>query len=161
MTPRQYNKCVDEYADRVFRFIVKHTRHEANARDVVQNAFEILWRNHTKVDIEKAKAYLFSVARNNMIDGIRKMKRISHVESFPEQSDTFNHYDQTAVQDLLHQGLAQLNETYKSILLLRDYEGYSYKEIATIMNLNEAQVKVNIFRARKKLKTVLMRIEGC
>ncbi len=50
MTEREYNECVNTYADNVYRFIVKNLRHEEDARDVVQTAFEKMWRNREEVD---------------------------------------------------------------------------------------------------------------
>ena len=55
MTINDYNFCVTAYADHLFRFILKHTQHEENAKDVVQNAFEILWKKHDEVEMEKSK----------------------------------------------------------------------------------------------------------
>ncbi len=62
------------YADNVFRFIVKNLRHEEDAKDIVQTAFEKLWRNIETVNVEKSKAFLFTVAYHQMIDHIRKRK---------------------------------------------------------------------------------------
>ena len=55
MTEKEYNHCVNQYADNVYRFIVKNLRHEEDARDVVQTAFEKLWRNRNEVEAEKCK----------------------------------------------------------------------------------------------------------
>ena len=56
----------------------------------------------------------------------------------------------------LNNALAQLSEVQRSVVLLRDYEGYTYDEIAQITQLTESQVKVYIFRARKKLQQILV-----
>ena len=72
MTEKQYNECVDMYADNVYRFIMKNLGHEEDARDVVQTAFEKMWRNRESVEQDKCKSYLFTVAYNQMIDHIRK-----------------------------------------------------------------------------------------
>ena len=82
MTEREYNECVNTYADNVFRFIVKNLRHEEDARDIVQTAFEKLWRNVETVDAAKCKSYLFTVAYNQMIDHLRKVKRIQLKDEF-------------------------------------------------------------------------------
>jgi RNA polymerase sigma factor (sigma-70 family) len=84
MTEKEYNQCVSQYADNVYRFIVKNLRHEEDARDIVQTAFEKLWRNRESVEPEKSKSYLFTVAYNQMIDHIRKNKRIQLKEEFSE-----------------------------------------------------------------------------
>ena len=58
MTEKEYNNCVTMYADNVYRFILKNLRHEEDARDVVQTAFEKMWRNRSEVEYEKSKSYL-------------------------------------------------------------------------------------------------------
>src|SRR5947199_9607575 len=90
MTDNEYNECVTLYADNVYRFIVKNLRHEEDARDVVQTAFEKLWRSRADVDGTKSKSYLFTVAYNQMIDHIRKTKRIYLKEEFKEESRVYN-----------------------------------------------------------------------
>jgi RNA polymerase sigma-70 factor (ECF subfamily) len=90
MTERDYNDCVNLYADNVFRFIVKNLRHEEDAKDIVQTAFEKLWRNRETVITEKSKSFLFTVAYNQMIDHIRKIKRISLKDEFTAETRTYS-----------------------------------------------------------------------
>lgn len=157
MTEKDYNECVSNYADNVYRFIFKNLRNEEDARDVVQSAFEKLWRNRANVDTDNGKAFLFTVAYNQMIDHIRKEKRISLKEEFNEASkiDEPRHN----VKRVLEIALGRLNETQRSLVMLKDYEGYSYDEIGKITGLSESQVKVYLHRARLQLKDYLVKIE--
>ena len=159
MTEKEYNLCVNQYADNVFRFIVKNLRHEDDARDIVQSAFEKMWRNRETVETEKSKSYLFTVAYHQMIDHIRKVKRIQLREEF---SDEIRIQDQPAnnLKKVLEEALSRLSETQRSLVLLKDYEGYSYEEIGQIMNLNPSQVKVYLHRARVQLKEYLVKMEN-
>jgi len=158
MTSKEYNNCVKLYADRVYRFIIKHVKNEADAKDVVQNAFLVLWKKHAQIEVKKARAFLFSVAHNNMVDGFRKMKRVQHWADIPEDSRIV--YQKSGdLKEVLDKGLETLPEVQKTVVLLRDYEGYSYQEIAEITQLSESQVKVYIFRARKKLRFFLGSLE--
>src|SRR5687768_9853298 len=147
MTEKEYNDCVTQYADNVFRFIVKNLRHEEDARDVVQTAFEKLWRNRGEVDGSKSKSYLFTVAYNSMIDHLRKVKRVHLKEEFNEETRVQNRHINNA-KEVLQAALARLSETQRSLVMLKDYEGYSYEEIGKIMGLSESQVKVYLHRAR-------------
>ncbi len=158
MTINDYNFCVTAYADHLFRFIFKHTQHEENARDVVQNAFEILWKKRDEVEMEKAKSFLFSVAYKNKIDQFRKQSKVNLVDEFSAQTKIINEH-KSGLKDALEKALNTLPDIQKSCVLLRDYEGYDYKEIGEILNLNESQVKVYIFRARQSLKNYLVSIE--
>jgi RNA polymerase sigma-70 factor (ECF subfamily) len=159
MTEREYNECVNLYADNVFRFIVKNIRHEEDARDIVQTAFEKMWRNRDTVDNEKSKPYLFTVAYNQMIDHIRKAKRIQLKDSFHAEAKVQS-YQVNDMKKNLHEALNRLSETQKSLVLLKDYEGYSYEEIGQIMGLNESQVKVYLHRARLTLRNYLVSPEN-
>jgi RNA polymerase sigma factor (sigma-70 family) len=160
MTEREYNDCVNQYADNVFRFIVKNLRHEEDARDIVQTAFEKLWRHRDHVEPLKAKSFLFTVAYNQMIDHIRKNKRMQLQEEFAEESRVEAPGTNQQLKKTLMEALNQLNETQKSLVMLKDYEGYSYEEIGQIMGLNESQVKVYLHRARTILRNYLVSPEN-
>ena len=160
MTEKEYNQCVNQYADNVYRFIVKNLRHEEDARDIVQTAFEKLWRNRESVESEKSKSYLFTVAYNQMIDHIRKVKRIQLKDDFAEDGRVLQPTTGSNLKKTLMEALNRLNETQKSLVMLKDYEGYSYEEIGEIMGLNESQVKVYLHRARQTLRTYLVSAEN-
>ena len=159
MTEREYNKCVDQYADGVYRFILKNMQVPEDAQDVVQSAFEKMWKNHQDVKIETAKAYLFTVAYNQMIDHIRKNKRMTLVDEFSE-SLKISWSKQTSLKGELEKALQQLTPLQKSLILLKDYEGYSYDEIGKITSLNASQVKVYLHRARMQMKEYIGKIEN-
>lgn len=162
MTEQAYNECVDAYADGVFRFIVKNLRHEEDARDIVQTAFEKLWKNRETVEYEKAKSFLFTVAYNQMIDHIRKNKRMTLRESFSPETKIQERSGTSSqrTKQLLMEALNRLNETQRSLVMLKDYEGYSYEEIGKITGLNESQVKVYLHRARVSLRNYLVSPEN-
>lgn len=159
MTDREYNDCVTLYADNVYRFILKNLRREDDARDVVQSAFEKLWRNRAGVDAVKSKSYLFTIAYHQMIDQLRKEKKVELRPAFHEETVII---DRQAAQlkKTLEAALARLNETQRSLVLLKDYEGYSYLEIGQITGLTESQVKVYLHRARIQLKNYLVSLEN-
>jgi len=138
---------------------MKNIGHEADARDIVQSAFEKMWLNKHNVNPEKSKSYLFTVAYHQMIDHIRKIKKIKNVSSF-EQDERVVYQTNNQSKETLMQALSQLNETQKSLVLLKDYEGYSYQEIGEIMNLSESQVKVYLHRARLQLRNYLVSKEN-
>jgi RNA polymerase sigma factor (sigma-70 family) len=159
MTEKEYNECVSCHADSVFRFIVKNLRNEEDARDVVQTAFEKLWRNRKEVNSAKSKSYLFTVAYHQMIDHLRKVSRIQYLERLKEDSRTYERPAQN-LKTVLEEALARLNEIQRSLVMLKDYEGYSYEEIGQITGLNESQVKVYLHRARIQLKNYLVSPEN-
>jgi RNA polymerase sigma-70 factor (ECF subfamily) len=159
MTEKEYNQCVNDYADNVFRFIVKNLRHEEDAKDIVQTAFEKLWRNREVVESGKSKSYLFTVAYNQMIDHLRKVKRTELKDEFYAGTKV-QHQQANNAKQTLQEALNRLSETQKSLVMLKDYEGYSYEEIGKIMGLNESQVKVYLHRARLILRNYLVSREN-
>ena len=159
MTEREYNECVRSYADNVYRFILKNLRHEEDAKDVVQTSFEKMWRNREEIDAAKCKSYLFTVAYHQMIDHIRKTKRVQLKEEFGDEVKVQNRQVNN-LKKVLEEALSRLSETQRSLVLLKDYEGYSYDEIGKITGLSESQVKVYLHRARVQLKDYLVKIEN-
>jgi RNA polymerase sigma factor (sigma-70 family) len=159
MTERDYNECVKTYSDNVYRFILKNLRHEEDARDVVQTTFEKMWIHRDEIDAAKSKSYLFTVAYHQMIDHIRKVKRIKLKDEFNEDVKIQNK-PANNLKQILDEALARLSETQRTLVLLKDYEGYSYEEIGQITNLSESQVKVYLHRARVQLKEYLVKIEN-
>jgi RNA polymerase sigma factor (sigma-70 family) len=159
MTEKEYNLCVTKYADNVYRFIIKNLRHEEDAKDIVQTAFEKLWRNKEQVSNEKSKAYLFTVAYHQMIDHIRKHKRIVLQDEF-KQDVKIEYQPNRFSKEAIAKALNKLNEIQKSLIMLKDYEGYSYDEIGEIMQLNPSQVKVYLHRARLSLRDYIVNPEN-
>ena len=158
MNLEDYNRSVDLYSDNVFRFILKNMKDEERARDVVQDSYEKLWRNLANVNAEKVKSYLFTTAYHTMIDVLRKEKRQTYMEDYQIPQDV--HDEQYSdLAEVLNQAVAQLSEIQRTVVLLRDYEGYSYQEIGEITSLSEAQVKVYIYRARVFLKNYIGKMD--
>ncbi|MBE7510117.1 MAG: RNA polymerase sigma factor [Bacteroidia bacterium] len=150
MTAKEYNNCVDMYADGIYRFILHNMKDEDDARDVVQDTFEKCWRNHENVTYEKAKSYLFTTAHHTMIDSLRKSGRQETLTEYHHEPSHNRQYSD--LKQILHKALDKLSAIQKSVILLRDYEGYDYKEIGDITGLSESQVKVYIYRGRVALK---------
>jgi RNA polymerase sigma-70 factor (ECF subfamily) len=158
MTPQEYNKSVDEYSDNIYRFVLKSLGDGERAKDIVQDSYEKLWINVIKIDYSKAKAWLFSTAYNTMVDIIRKDKKLL-IGTQPESEDLSYSRSYSDLNEILHNYVDKLPDKWKSVLLLRDYEGYSYFEISDITGQTEAQVKINIYRARMALRKMIGKIE--
>lgn len=151
MTVTEYNSCVNQYADGVFRFILKNIKDEDKAKDIVQDAFEKLWIKLRDIDAVTVKSYLFTIAYNTMLDTIRRDKFVGDFEGVKDKNFiTYNNYND--VKEILNEALSKLNDIQRAVILLRDYEGYNYNEIGKITGLSESQVKVYIYRARIILK---------
>lgn len=157
MDAKSYNNCVKDWSDALFRFAWKCTGNEEDARDITQSSFEVLWQKKDQVFSEKAKSFLFQVAYNQSVDMYRKKGRIQYQEEIVyQESYQLSNPD---LKKVLDRALAQLDEQARALVLLKDYEGYSYGEIGQITELTESQVKVYLHRARKQLKNYLVSVE--
>jgi len=154
MTVAEYNLSVTEYADRLYRFVLKNIRNESTAQDIVQDTYEKLWVKHENVSFSKVRSYLFTAAYHTLIDHTRKVRNevvldeITTMEAFetPEKFD---------LKKNLKEAFDKLPDIQRSVILLRDYEGYSYEEIGEITGLSESQVKVYIYRGRLALRKLI------
>jgi len=159
MTVAEYNQCVDSHSDHVYRFILKNIRDDQAAMDIVQDAFEKMWLKFREISPGSAKSYLFTTAYHRMIDYTRKEKRMERMaDGYDRLENDQRHYSD--LKEILDEALQRLPEIQRSMILLRDYEGYSYEEIGEITGLNESQVKVYIFRGRMALKSYLVSIDN-
>ena len=159
MTTEEYNNCVDQHADHIYRFILKNIRDKDEAKDIVQDTFEKLWMKVSEVSFEKAKSYMFTTAYRTMIDKIRRGKKKADYSEVYE-NDLFHSQQYSDLKELLNEAVNKLPEIQRSVVLLRDYEGYDYKEIGDITGLSESQVKVYIYRARVFLKEYIGSLEA-
>ena len=158
MTVKEYNRSVEEYADALYRFIRADLKDGERANDIVQDSYEKLWRHVAEIEFSVVKSWLFTTAYHAMIDIIRKEKRLIPLEPDIEREMIWEP-QYSDLNEILHQALERLPEQQRTSVLLRDYEGYSYKEISEITGQTEASVKINIYRARIALKNYIGKIE--
>jgi len=156
MTVKEYNTAVKEFGDPVFRFIFRSIRDRDRSNDIVQDTYEKLWMLVTEIDFVSVKSWLFATAYNRMIDVIRKDSRLVMIEYYDEASLMVDE-SSGDLNEVLHKALERLPAQQRAVILLRDYEGYSYQEISSITGLSEAQVKVYIYRGRVSLRNYLVR----
>lgn len=148
------------FSDGLYRFLLKNVNDRDKAKDLVQDTYAKLWLKVEEVSFEKAKSYIFTAGYHTMIDQIRREKRHQSYqadEKIIASGSTSRQYSD--LNEILHEALDRLPPAQKSVIMLRDYEGYSYEEIEEITGLNESQVKVYIYRGRVALKEYLVKME--
>lgn len=155
MKRHEYNTVIIEHSNKLYGYAMKFLRKTEDAEDIVQDVFEKLWINRKKVEVEKAKAWMFTTAHNAMLNLVNRRQRLQFPgsENLPEKMQRdVNKFESGQV---VERAVNILPPIQKSIILLRDLEGYSYDEIGEILNLSPSQVKVYLFRARNKIKKQL------
>lgn len=151
--------------DKLFRLALRITLNRAEAEDVVQDTMIKVWNKRDEWShFESVEAYCLTVAKNLAIDQSQK-KETQNVElilEMEEEPDANNPYDRMIHDErinIINRLVNELPEKQRLIMQLRDIEGESYKKIAVLLNLTEEQVKVNLFRARQKVKQRYLEID--
>lgn len=156
MKKHEYNVVIDELSAQLYRYAFHFLRNQEDAKDIIQDVFEKMWLNRKTIDLETVKPWLYRCTHNAMVNFIAKKSRTSYMsnQELPKTTSPFDSsFESMQVVDRM---VSILPPTQKSIILLRDIEGYTYKEIGLILDLSASQVKVYLFRARMKIKKQLI-----
>ena len=151
--------------DKLFRLALRITLDRAEAEDVVQDTLIKVWNRRDEwAQFDSIEAYCLTIARNLAIDRSQKMEA-QHIGLTPETQEMPDaltpdrQLEDSERLKLVHKMVNELPEKQRTILQLRDIEGKSYKEIADLLQVTEEQVKVNLFRARQRIKLKYNEIE--
>ncbi len=142
----------------MYRMALRLTLNSQEAEDVVQDVMIKLWAMRERLDnVDNLEAFALRMTRNLAID--RQRMKVNNTENIDDietdryvATDTNERREQV---ESIKNVMLQLPEKQRSAMQLRDFEGYSYKEIAEMLSMSEDQVKINIFRARQYVKTKL------
>jgi RNA polymerase sigma-70 factor (ECF subfamily) len=163
---RDFRDLAEEYAGRVYTFARYSLRHQEDAEDVTQEVLVRLWKNHDQIDPAATSTWVMRVARNLVIDLARR--RQSRAAVFAQGADVEEMAAQvpadyaadavaerSSLRARLEGALAELNEPYRSIVVMREIQGLAYEEIATAMNMPLGTIKVYLHRARRRLRELV------
>ncbi|MEM7108399.1 MAG: RNA polymerase sigma factor [Bacteroidota bacterium] len=154
--------------DKLYRFALKLVKSEPEAQDVVQEVLIKVWdKRNDMYKVENLEAWCMRVTRNLCLDKL-KSKYASKTSGLEEnfeisQGEKANPYRSTEMKDIMQNIgnlISSLPDKQKQVIQLRDVEGFSYKEIGDIMEIDMNQVKVNLFRARKAVRENLLNINA-
>lgn len=153
--------------NQLYRLALRITMSRDEAEDIVQDTLVKVWDMRDNwSEIDSIEALSMTICRNLSLDHIKKMdNQHESLDYSPmERADSSdNPYEQALHSDsirLVRQIIDQLPEKQRSCMQLRDFEGKSYKEIASVMQITEEQVKVNIFRARQSVKQQFKKLDN-
>lgn len=168
----EYEKLVLEYQKNVYNLALRMTGDPEDAADMAQEAFIKAYNSLSGYRGDsKFSVWLYRIVSNVCLDFLRAKKRrqtvsLSVTDGDGEESELDvaddsqspeTLFERSMTRDAVRRGLASLTPEYRQILILRELQGMSYDEIASVLGLESGTVKSRIFRARKKLCAFLLR----
>lgn len=151
----------------LYRLALRITLNSAEAEDIVQDTLIKVWNKRDSwSEIESIEAFSITVCRNLALDRISKHDNQNaslDEQGIDRQDTTYDPYERTQQRnkvELVRQIIDSLPVKQRECIQLRDFEGKAYKEIASLLNITEEQVKVNIFRARQAIKQRFTQLDG-
>lgn len=142
----------------MYRLALRITLNSQEAEDVVQDVVIKMWNNRENLEsVDNLEAYAMRMARNLALDRQRmKVNQSEDIDAVGEMPQAVDDAMERREQvESVRMMMRQLPEKQRTVMQLRDFEGYSYKEIAQMMDVTEDQVKVSLFRARQYVKSRL------
>jgi RNA polymerase sigma-70 factor (ECF subfamily) len=148
-----FSALYQQHAAGVFRFALYLSGNQGDAEDITSETFVRVWTSAAHVDMATVRGYLFTIARNLFLQGLRKSRRHSELnESLADRSPgPHDRVQHRAELDAVLEQLQRLPEIDRTALLMRALEGAPYEEIARALGLSVAAAKVKVHRARLTL----------
>ena len=161
MTLEEFKIEVLPVKNKLYRFALRMLANRDEAEDVVQDTLMRLWSGRAKLRTYRSiEAYSMIITKNLCLDLLRSKKRITADLLDEHTIDSSNPYKLTEISDTMNRVYGEINrlpEQQKMIIHLRDIEGYDFDEIADIMDLSLNVIRVNLSRARKKVKEAIVK----
>ncbi|MBS1583294.1 MAG: RNA polymerase sigma factor [Bacteroidetes bacterium] len=154
MDANDYDQAVTAHRDALCRYAGRQLRDREKARDIVQDCYLRLWVHRHRVEAAKVRPFLFITAHNLIVDRSRRHKYVTRYDDGHENI-LITHQPKAGVAEVIDRALDTLTPTQRSLVLLRDLEGYSYQDIAAITGLGLTKVKVYLFRARRAMRAYI------
>jgi RNA polymerase sigma-70 factor (ECF subfamily) len=162
---REFRRLADEHGGRIYTLALYLLGRREDAEDVTQEVLVRLWRHRDRIDPARARAWVAQVTRNLVIDVSRqrRMRATVFVDSAGAEETMAVSIDpgpdravmNGELRSALEAAIAGLDEPYRSILVMREIQDYSYQEIATVMCMPLGTVKVYLHRARRRVRDAI------
>ena len=160
---REFQRLAREHGGRIYTFALHALRSREDAEDVTQEVLVRLWRHKDNVDPARLSAWVMRVTHNLVIDTSRRRRLRSAlfaggadvdslVASVPAHAPAGDSAERGELRELLEAAVAELEEPYRSIVIMREIQDRSYNEIAEAMEMPLGTVKVYLHRARARLR---------
>jgi RNA polymerase sigma-70 factor (ECF subfamily) len=155
----EYRQAIEQYRQKVVTLARYSLRSAADAEDIAQEVFVKLWHHWPSVDADRRLAWLMRVTHNAVIDFTRRRKtklgvfdEAAEVEEQAGDDDQHCAAETAAIRGDIAAAIRELDDPFRSILVMRDVQGLAYADIEVSLEMNASQVKVYLHRARRKLR---------
>jgi RNA polymerase sigma-70 factor (ECF subfamily) len=159
----RFEQAILPHLDAAYNLARWLTRNEQDAQDMVQEAYLRAFKFFDSFHGVDGRAWLFTIVRNTCYTWLHQNRADEKRTAFDEEihtidSETFNPATlalRSADHQILTRALDELPVEFREVVVLRDLEGFSYKEIADIANVPTGTVMSRLARARERLKKIL------
>lgn len=145
------------YFEALFRFLCRQTSDEEIAKDILQETFTRMWKNHESLDPGKSiKSYLFRIAYNLVIDHRRQF--VHQAEPFEAHAEVESAYvvdEQFELHDKIQSAITSLPEAIRVVFTMHRLDGIKYADIATMLNISIKTVEARMSKALAILREKL------
>ena len=161
MTPQEFKIRVFPLKNKLYRFAKRLLDDPEEAKDIVQEVFIKLWnKRENLVEYRSIEALAMVTTRNLCLDKLKVKKfpseSIDNLRNEVEETGYEEKRDLSDMVQKIHHIIKTLPELQRTVIQLRDIEGYDFDEISGILDMNENAVRVNLSRARKKIREILV-----
>ncbi len=159
-----FDEIVREYSGMLYNHIRRMIGNDEDSRDILQEVFINVYKKIDSFREESSlKTWLFRIASNKTIDFLRKEKRFKAEElpeTLKEKSNPLQHTEQVLKKDLVNKALMKLKEEEREIVIMKELDGFTFREIAEIKEIPENTVKTKLYTSLKKLRKIILEIQG-
>jgi RNA polymerase sigma factor (sigma-70 family) len=166
MLAGEFKNVVLPLCNKLLRFAFTILQNEEDAKDVLQDVYLKLWQKRDELGkVENMEAFAMRMTRNRCLDVIRSRRTVSveliKKSSLPEEEGLdSNHLESTDMAGFVRQIIAGLPDVQRSIIHLREIEMLEYEEIAEVTQMTVNAIKVNLSRARKRVRDEILKIQN-
>ncbi len=155
---------VKEYSGMLYNHIRRMVGNDEDSKDILQEVFiNVFKKIDTFREESSLKTWLFRIASNKTIDFLRKSKRFK-ADELPEglktTSNPLKHTEQSLKKELVHRALFHLRDDEREIVVMKELDGFTFREISEIKGIPENTVKTRLYTSLKKLRKIILEIEG-
>ena len=155
-----FHRLYNTYYNSLFRFVNLYAKDRYTSQDIVQEVFLKLWDRRDSIRITHAKAYLFHMGRNAILNKLRD-ERFYLLEQFPETADYESENDAEYMTsdiliEIVHDAINGLPRKCRGIFIMNRHQKMTYKQIAVVKGISRKTVENQIGIALKKIRSYVM-----